>query len=365
MDAGWFCWIISLNTTGTRTIFSTRAYTEWYKHSLHIPEMPTIAHLCEFHDLPSWMLGHSAARCCNFEIFQNDLEDFKTIRTCSSFENALGILWHPTTCEVQGPLTPASLDKRPVETGLAVEQPRMAPTTPLIRKTLAEDDTDTTDDTVDSSTSQCLTFQSPVPVCLSMSQFMSVLNEFLWWFFQNKNYACFILGFCFGQVTPRFSTMKRLLLGSLKLGTSEIVTMTIFVTVFNVNLSPLATSFDDSWSAQTVKRFLLSLIFNWFQFVTRPLPVEWSDPSGRRRLKEIEFILFAFNMFSMFSMFRCKMVQKNNVNMWRHVKTFRASTLETMLISLLQSDPRQLHWTSTGPWSVVTKLNQKVYGCLW
>jgi hypothetical protein len=40
--------------------------------------------------------------------------------------------------------------------------------------------------------------------------------------------------------------MKRLLLGSLKLGTSEIVTMTIFVTVFNVNVSPLATSFDDS-----------------------------------------------------------------------------------------------------------------------
>ena len=153
MDAGWFCWMISLNTTGTRTIFSTRAYTKWYKHSLHIPEMPTIAHLCEFHDLPSWMLGHSAATCCNFEIFQNDLEDFKTIRTCSSFENALGILWHPTTCEVQGPLTPASLDKRPVETGLAVEQPRMAPTKPLIRKTLAEDDTDTTDDTVDSSTS--------------------------------------------------------------------------------------------------------------------------------------------------------------------------------------------------------------------
>lgn len=153
MDAGWFCWIISLNTTGTRTIFSTRAYTKWYKHSLHIPEMPTIAHLCEFHDLPSWMLGHSAATCCNFEIFQNDLEDFKTIRTCSSFENAFGILWHPTTCEVQGPLTPASLDKRPVETGLAVEQPRMAPTKPLIRKTLAEDDTDTTDDTVDSSTS--------------------------------------------------------------------------------------------------------------------------------------------------------------------------------------------------------------------
>ena len=114
-----------------------------------------------------------------------------------------------------------------------------------------------------------------------------------------------------------------------------------------------------------LKRFLLSLIFNWFQFVTRPLPVEWSDPSGRRRLKEIEFILFAFSMFSMFSMFRCKMVQKNNLNMWRHVKTFRVSTPETMLISLLQPDPRQLHWTSTGPWSMVTKPNQKVYGCLW
>jgi hypothetical protein len=65
MDAGWFCWIISLNTTGTRTIFSTRAYTKWYKHSLHIPEMPTIAHLCEFHDLPSWMLGHSAGAPCS------------------------------------------------------------------------------------------------------------------------------------------------------------------------------------------------------------------------------------------------------------------------------------------------------------
>ena len=171
------CWIISLNTAGTRTILSTRAYTKWYKHSLHIPEMPTIAHLCECHDLPSWMLGHSAATCCNFQIFQNDLEDFKTIRTCSSFENALGILWHPTTCEVQGPLTPASLDKRPVETGLAVEQPRMAPTKPLIRKTLAEDDTDTTDDTVDSSTSHVNVWPFRV-----QSQYVSVcLSSFLCW----------------------------------------------------------------------------------------------------------------------------------------------------------------------------------------
>ena len=136
--------------------------TKSYRHSLHSPEMPTIVHLCEFHNLPSCMLGHSAATSCNFQIFQNDLKDFKRIRIDSNMFRNRECSWHLETSHdpVQGPLTPAPLDKRTVETGLAVEKPRMAPTKPLTRKTLAEDNTGTSDDTVDNSISQCLNFRS-------------------------------------------------------------------------------------------------------------------------------------------------------------------------------------------------------------